>query len=137
MRTGARTPRSWPEWLSEVPVPQYGLPGKTGISVWAERRRTGNRRGVEYRDGSASLQVITSMLPGPQPCSLLGGHGGQTVTVDISIAGQVVSFHGMATPEAWAVRADFTGYCLAVAGRGWRQADLALVSMDPHESIEG
>jgi hypothetical protein len=55
--------------------------------------------------------------------------------VEVRIAGEAVSFHGVAALDVWAVRADVAGYCLASVGRNWLSENLALMPVDPHEYI--
>jgi hypothetical protein len=69
---------------------------------------------------------------GPGP---VAAPSGQAVTVEVRIAGEAVSFHGVAALDVWAVRADVADYCLAVVGRNWLSENLALMPVDPHEYI--
>ena len=47
--------------------------------------------------------------------------------MEVRIAGEAVSFHGVAALDVWAVRADVADYCLAVVGRNWLSENLALI----------
>jgi hypothetical protein len=135
-------PRAGHEWARkiEASLPLYGLNGRTGQCVWTERRRTGNRRGIEYSDGATSLQVITSALPGPAPQTLLPG-ADRPVAVQVMIGGESVSFRGVAaaTDDAWAASADFATFCVSVVGVKWPASALTLAPVDqgPHGSARG
>ena len=126
MRIGLRRPRYSPVWIREIEIslPLYGLPGQAG-SVWTERRGTGDLRGIEYGDAEASLYVLTSALPGPPLRSLLPP-GGRPTAVPVYIGSEVVIFDGLASADGWAVRADFTSYCVSVIGVNWPVSGLVL-----------
>jgi hypothetical protein len=44
----------------------------------------------------------------------------------VHIGGEVVTFDGVESADGWAVRADFTNYCVAVIGVNWPVSGLVL-----------
>jgi hypothetical protein len=128
-------PRGRPQkgWAAQIEssLPLYGLQGRQGQAVWTERRRTGNRRGIEYSDGTATLQVITSALPGPEPRSFLPDTD-RPVAVEVIVSNKTVILHGVAAGDGkWAARADLQpDRCITVVNSGWAASALALAPVE-------